>query len=56
MNDTPNLEQRMATLEATVRALQDSVAALQKAAKAAQPSPEPELRSRGMLDRPRPRK
>ena len=56
MTDRPELEQRMAALEATVRALQESVAALQKAAKAAQPSAEPELRSRGMLDRPRPRK
>jgi cell division septum initiation protein DivIVA len=56
MTNHHELEQRLTALEATVRALQDSVAVLQNAAKAAQPSAEPELRSRGMLDRPRPRK
>jgi hypothetical protein len=56
MPDKLALERRMATLEATVRALQESVAALEKAAKAAQPSSGPELKSRGMLDRPKPRR
>ena len=56
MPDKLALEQRMATLEATVRALQESVAVLEKAAKAAQPSSGPELKSRGMLDRPKARK
>jgi hypothetical protein len=56
MSDKLALEQRVAALEATVRALQESVAVLEKAAKAAQPSVEPQLRSRGMLDRPKPRR
>jgi hypothetical protein len=56
MPDKLALENRVATLEAAVRALQESVAVLAMAVKTAQPSSGPELKSRGMLDRPKPRK
>ncbi len=52
MTDPTDLESRVARLETALAALQQAFEAL-RAALPPPPPPKPELRSRGMLDRPR---
>jgi hypothetical protein len=54
MSDTDDVATRLAALEAVVRELQQTVMELRKALPQSNEPPKPELRSRGMMDRPKP--